>query len=106
MAPGDDEGWAALALSRGSAGDDAGAFAAAVTGLKVQPRDQDMLRVQALSLHRLSAPKEAEDAAFSAWRGVQTADEIPRVKGRCSMQVPGCANERNPVHAHLMRAVP
>lgn len=105
-APGDDSVWAALAVARGSAGDDAGALLASVSGLKIQPRDQDMLRVQALSLSRLSVPTEARDAAFEAWRGVQTADEIPYVKGRCSMKVPGCANERNPVHAHLMRALP
>lgn len=105
-APGDDSIWAALAVARGSAGDDAGALGAAVSGLKIQPRDQDMLRVQALSLSRLQVSESAREAAFEAWRGVQTADEIPYVKGRCSMTVPGCANERNPVHLHWMRSAP
>ncbi|NUQ76557.1 MAG: hypothetical protein HUU21_23705, partial [Polyangiaceae bacterium] len=75
-------------------------------GLAVQPRDHDLLRVQALALDKLEAPEDRASAAFEAWRAVQVADEIPRVRARCSAKVSGCANERNPVHTHAMRAVP
>lgn len=105
-APGDDYGWVALAVARGSAGDLAGSLAASARGLAVQPRDHDLLRVQALALDKLEAPEDRASAAFEAWRAVQVADEIPRVRARCSAKVSGCANERNPVHTHAMRAVP
>jgi nitrate/TMAO reductase-like tetraheme cytochrome c subunit/tetratricopeptide (TPR) repeat protein len=104
-APGDDSGWISLAIARGSAGDDGGSLEASVRGLAVQPRDHDLLRVQALALDKLGATEEQVAAAYEAWRVVQIADEIPRVKARCSAKVPGCAHERNPVHAHPMRPV-
>jgi tetratricopeptide (TPR) repeat protein len=105
-APSDDYGWVALAIARGSAGDDRGSLIAAARGLLTQPRDHDLLRVQALALSKLEAPDAHVTAAFDAWKAVQIADEIPRVKARCSAKVPGCANERNPVHAHALRPVP
>lgn len=105
-APGDDYSWIALAIARGSAGDDRGSLAASVRGLSTQPRDHDLLRVQALALDKLEAPEDRVEAAYEAWRGVQIADEIPRVKARCSAKVSGCANERIPVHTHALRPVP
>lgn len=104
-APGDDSAWIALAIARGSAGDDRGSLEAAVRGVAVQPRDHDLLRVQALALDKLGAAEDKVTAAYDAWRAVQVADEIPRVKARCSAKVPGCALERNPVHVHPMRTV-
>jgi hypothetical protein len=105
-APGDDYGWIALAIARGSAGDDRGSLEASVRGLAAQPRDHDLLRVQALALGKLGAPEARVAAAFEAWRAVHIADEIPRVKARCSAKVAGCANERSPVHTHALRPVP
>ena len=34
---------------------------------------------------------------------VGTPDDAPGVRGKCSAKVPGCANERVPVHVHAMR---
>lgn len=102
-APGDDTAWAALAIARGSAGDDRGALEAAWRGLALQPRDQDLLRVQALSLRSLGAPEELAVAAQRAYLQHRPADAIPGVKGKCSRDVPGCANERSPVHVHELR---
>jgi tetratricopeptide (TPR) repeat protein len=104
-APGDDSVWSALALARGSAGDARGALIAARTGLKVQPRDHDLLRVQALSLDALGGAPEEVAAAYQAYLAVQPADMIPRVRAKCSAKVPGCAHERNPVHVHVLRIV-
>jgi hypothetical protein len=42
-------------------------------------------------------------AAQRAYLAHRPADAIPRVKGKCSKDVPGCANERSPVHVHEMR---
>ncbi len=102
-ASGDDAAWVMLAVARGSAADPRGALAAARRGLAVQPRDHDLLRVQALSLSALSAPEDEVRAAWAAWGKVRPADVIPRVKAKCSKEVPGCALERSPVHVHPLR---
>jgi tetratricopeptide (TPR) repeat protein len=102
--PRDDSVWAALSIARGSAGDAADALTSAQRGLGLQPRDQDMLRVQALALDKLGAPAPQVAAAYEGYRAVQIVDEIPRVKARCSVKIAGCAHERNPVHVHTLRS--
>lgn len=101
----DDRFFVDLALARGSASDDAGALAAAWLGLSIQPRDADLLRIQALSLAALGAPASEVALAEDAYARVLVADMVPVVRARCSAKVPGCAEERKPVHAHGMRAV-
>lgn len=100
----DDRFFLDLALARGSAGDDAGALEAAWLGLSVQPRDADLLRIQALSLAALGAPASEVAAAEDAYARTLVADMVPRVRAKCSAKVPGCAEERQPVHGHAMRA--
>jgi hypothetical protein len=90
-----------LALALGSAGDDRGALDAAQRGLSLQPRDPDLLRVQALSLEALRGPRAVE--AREVYLDHRVADDTPRVRARCSANVPGCALERNPVHVHPLR---
>lgn len=102
-APKDDAAWVMLAIARGSAADPKGALAAAKSGLVFQPRDHDLLRIQALSLGALQAEPEEVEAAWAAWQKVRPADQIPRVKAKCSKDVAGCALERTPVHVHAMR---
>ena len=99
----DDRFFVDLALARGSAGDDAGALSAAWLGLVLQPRDADLLRIQALSLDALGAPVGEAASAHDAYARVLVADMVPRVRAKCSATVPGCAEERSPVHAHAMR---
>jgi tetratricopeptide (TPR) repeat protein len=101
-APLDAAAWSRLAVALGSrGGDDRGALAAAATGLALQPRDPDLLRVEALALGALGERSAA--AALAAYEAFRPADAIPRVKAACSAKVPGCALERNPVHVHRMR---
>jgi tetratricopeptide (TPR) repeat protein len=101
-APRDDAAWSRLAVALGSrGGDDRATLTAAATGLALQPRDPDLLRVEALALGALSDP--SAPAALAAYEAFRPADVIPRVKAACSAKVPGCALERNPVHAHRMR---
>jgi hypothetical protein len=42
-------------------------------------------------------------AAQEAFLERRTPDDAPQIRGRCSAKVPGCANERVPVHIHEMR---
>jgi tetratricopeptide (TPR) repeat protein len=101
-APNDDMAWARLAIALGSrGGDDRASLEAALTGLRLSPRDSDLLRVEALALGALrDRGAQAAEAAYDAFR---PADAIPGIKAKCSMKVPGCALERNPVHIHRMR---
>jgi hypothetical protein len=102
-APSDDAAWVMLATARASAGDPRGALEAVHRGLAVQPRDHDLLRIQALSLGALGASEKETAAAWAEWQKVRPADVIPSVKAKCSKLVPGCALERAPVHVHTMR---
>lgn len=104
-APRDDAAWMRLAVALGSrGGEDQAALTAALVGLRLQPRDADLLRVEALARRALRDPEAAKvEAAYDTYR---PADAIPQVKARCSMNVPGCALERTPVHAHRMRQAP
>lgn len=102
-APRDDAAWSRLAVALGSFGDDRGALDAALRGLALQPRDPDLLRVQALSLRGLGAPAEETAAAEEAHLTCRVSDATPKIRSLCSKNVPGCALERVPVHVHEMR---
>lgn len=102
QAPLDDEANRMLALAAASTGDLQTASEAAARGLALQPRDVDLLRIQALSLAALDAPPDVVFAAQTAHAAV-LADPVPAVRGKCSAKVPGCANERIPVHTHTLR---
>jgi hypothetical protein len=95
-----------LAIAYGSADEPGAALGAVARGLALNPRDSDMLRVQALALERLGAPREdvarARDA-FASWR---PPDDAPAIKNACAKGFAWCALERVPVHVHVMRAVP
>jgi Flp pilus assembly protein TadD len=106
QAPLDDGLQAQLALALGSAGQHAEALEVARRGLVLQPRDAELLRVQALALDALSGAPDETRAARDAYLTCRTPDEAPRVRGACSRDVPGCALERNPVHVHPMRQGP
>jgi hypothetical protein len=97
--PTDDAAWARAAVALASAGEPALALAAVARGAAVQPRHADLLRVQALALADLGLFTLA-DAARAAWVAHKPADAGPAWRGACSRTVPGCANERNPVHLH------
>lgn len=101
--PRDDGAWAAAAMTLGGAGDALGALDAARHGLASQPRDGDMLRVQALSLSTLHADARTVKNAESAFLERRSPDDAPGVRAQCSAKIPGCANERVPVHIHVMR---
>lgn len=98
--PRDDGAWSLATVTLGGAGDPIAALDAARHGLALQPRDGDMLRVQALSLADLH---KEDPRAQDAFLDRRTPDDAPAIRGRCSAKVPGCANERVPVHVHDMR---
>ena len=101
--PRDDAAWSIAAVTFGGAGDPFSAADAARHGLSVQPRDGDMLRVQALALPFLGADPSTLGRAEAAFLERRTPDDAPAIRGKCSAKVAGCANERVPVHVHPMR---
>ncbi|HEX8795131.1 MAG TPA: multiheme c-type cytochrome [Polyangiaceae bacterium] len=105
-APLDDKLWSHLAVAYGSADQSADALEAARHALALAPRDADALRVQALALDRLGASTDVVTAARDAYALWRPPDDAPAVKSACSRQLPWCALERLPVHAHAMHAIP
>ncbi len=101
LAPDDLLVWSSLAMAEASVGRYAEALAAAQRGLELFPRDGDCLRVQALALQQLGASSAVALDVALAWR---VPDDGPRAKARCSAQVPGCAQRRNPVPEYEARA--
>jgi hypothetical protein len=90
-------------VALGSAGEPEAALDATARGLLLQPRDADMLRVQALALEALGAGEAETERAKSAFAAFRPPDDAPQVRAGCSKTVPGCALERIPVHVHGMK---
>jgi len=105
-APGDSSAWARFALAAGSQGDAKAALDACARGLALSPRDADMLRMQALALEQLGAPREITERAKGAYLTYRSPDDAPKIRAACARNVAGCALERVPVHVHSMRAAP
>jgi len=103
QSPRDDTAWAEAAVTLGGAGEPFAAASAARRGLALQPRDGDLLRVQALAAVSLRADAKTLASTEAAFLERRAPDSAPGVRGKCSARVPGCANERVPVHVHGMR---
>jgi hypothetical protein len=99
--PRDDAVWSRYAVVLGGASKHREALDAAQRALVLQPRDQDALRVQALSVDALGGGDR--DAALRAYLDRRPPDDAPKLRNTCNRTVPGCALERSPVHLHAMR---
>lgn len=95
LAPGDTAAWRDLAKARFSAGDPVGALQAAQSGMALQPRDETLLRIQALSLEAQNSPEAS--AARQAFLFYRDADETTQARIACDKHVPNCRRDRDPV---------
>jgi Cytochrome c554 and c-prime len=103
QAPKDDSILERMAIALGGAGRSQEAYRAAGRGLLLQPRDPGMLRVQSLAFDKLwPASAEARSEAHEAFLKNRLPDDVPAIRGKCSMKVAGCANERIPLHTHRL----
>ena len=102
-APGNAAAWVALARCLGSVSDDAGALAAAATGLELDPRNSDLLRSQATALAGLHRPEA--DAALAAYDKFRSPDISAELRISCAADSPRCAREREQGHTHLLHPV-
>ncbi|MET0388666.1 MAG: multiheme c-type cytochrome [Polyangiales bacterium] len=89
-----------LARARYSAHDHAGALQAAQAGMQLQPRDEGLLRTQALALQALGSP-EAK-AARDAFVFYRDADETTASKLACDRMTTHCNRDRMPVVTLLL----
>ena len=101
MAPLALSGWRSLAQARGSLADDEGALAAAVRGLELQPRDEWLLRTQAVALEQLEHTGAA--GARDAFVAYRLPDHAQELRFSCDRNVPHCARDRVPVPTITMR---
>jgi hypothetical protein len=84
----------------GSTGDDAGALAAATSGLELVPRDPDLLRSQATALAGLH--RREADAALAAYDRFRSPDSAAELRIHCAADSARCAREREQGHTHLL----
>lgn len=71
------------------------ALQAAQAGLRLQPRDEGLLRTQAVALRHLNSPQaEAAHAAFLRYR---QADDTTTARLACDRNSADCANKRHPI---------
>lgn len=99
-APGNAAAWADLAVTLGSLGRDREALSAARQGLALEPRHPALLRVQALSLRALDAPRSP--AALDAYDRYRKPDRAMDIRFACAARSEHCAREREPVHVHRL----
>jgi tetratricopeptide (TPR) repeat protein len=95
LGPFDTASFRELAKARLSAKDPAAALAAAQGGLRLQPRDEGLLRVQALALEATGSPDAA--AAREAFLFYRDADEATISRLNCDRRIATCARDRMPV---------
>jgi tetratricopeptide (TPR) repeat protein len=95
LAAGDSNAWRDLARARGSAGDALGALEAARSGLRLLPRDEQMLRSQALAVAALEAPNEAE--ARDAFLRFREPDNTSDLRLLCGQTIENCDRDQRPV---------
>jgi Flp pilus assembly protein TadD len=101
LAPGDSAGWRSYARALGSIQDDAEALRAASTGLGLAPRDEAMLRTQALAL---AGQGHADaDRARSLFVAHRNPDRQSDLRLRCAHEVDNCARDQQPVVTIRMR---
>jgi predicted Zn-dependent protease len=101
-ARGNSNAWMLLARCLGSVADDAGALAAAATGLELSPRDPDLLRTQATALAGLHRPEA--DAALAAYGRFRSPDYSAELRIECAGASSVCAREREQGHTHEMKS--
>lgn len=99
-APQNSHGWMMAARCYGSIGDDVNALAAATTGLRLAPRDADLLRSQATALAALKRPEAAE--ALAAYDRFRSPDSSAELRIQCAGDSPRCAREREMGHTHRL----
>jgi predicted Zn-dependent protease len=102
-APGNATAWMMLARCLGSVSDDAGALAAAATGLELAPRDSDLLRSQATALASMHRPEAG--AALAAYDRFRSPDDAAELRISCAADSPRCEREREQAHTHLLHPV-
>lgn len=105
-APNDDALLAELGIAWGGVGEYDRALSATARGLLLQPRDADLLRVQALALRALRAEPSLLARADDAFLACRVPDLAASTRAACSARVAGCAHGRVPVHTIVMRALP
>jgi tetratricopeptide (TPR) repeat protein len=76
------------------------ALAAANRGLALVPRDDDLLRVRALTLEALGHTTSVIDAAKHAYQTHRRIERPTEVRARCAANDAMCALERLHVHTH------
>ncbi len=104
VAPGNVRLAEMYANSLGIAGRHREALAVITAGLGIDPERAQLLNLEALELDALGAHDEAARAR-AAWDRHRTPDALPGLRSRCKRDVPNCARETEPLHAHALHDI-
>lgn len=102
-ASGNSNLWQKYAIALSSAGHARRALAASTAGLKLDPVNPDLLRIQALAYKAISHPQAK--AAMQTYLQYRGTDNRTSVKLKCAAKSATCARELLPVHTHLLEPV-
>ena len=103
LAPEDSGVWREYAAALGSSNRFLRSLKAARHGLRFAPRDEGLLRSQALALRELNGPQSS--AAYEAFLLHRRVDEQPEMLHRCQAEVENCNRDRQPVPVVQLRTV-
>ena len=101
LAPNDEGRWRDLAAAHGSIGEHTKALHAAQTGLKIEPRDAHLLRLQMLALEKSNADNEKN--ARQTFLNYKLDESAAGVKSKCSDQSPECRKARLPLRTYQLK---
>ncbi|MBW2377882.1 MAG: hypothetical protein JRF55_18235 [Deltaproteobacteria bacterium] len=93
--PLDWHAWRSLAGAYGSLSDNQNALSAANAGLRLNPRDESLLRSRALALEGLGRPEAAR--AKERWLAHRTPDAQPQLLAACEKEHQRCRRDRQPI---------
>ena len=100
LAPTDETRWKDLAAAHGSVGQHSQALNAAQTGLKIEPRDAHLLRLQMLALENSNLGEET--GARETFLNYKLDEAAAGVKSKCSDQSSECRKARLPLRTYQL----
>lgn len=103
-APKSAHAWRDLARAAGSLGRNEDALSAANAGLRLAPRDEDLLRSRALALRGLGHPDAA--LAEDAWLRHRAPDSTSTNLARCERKHVRCQADRQPIPRYSLVSPP
>ena len=103
LAPGDAGLARDLAMAYGSTKEHRSALAAAQQGLKLEPRDVDLLRLQMLAYQGIAPESSEYKAAAKVFLAHKRDEKAPAIRIACSQTSAECLKEQLPIPERTLK---